>query len=41
MNAGRDEGNYQVRDLAEAVARQVPGTTVSINTERAAGQAFL
>ena len=32
VNAGRDEGNYQVRDLAEAVARQVPGTTVSINT---------
>ena len=25
VNAGRDEGNYQVRDLAEAVARQVPG----------------
>ena len=32
MNAGRDESNYQVRDLAEAVARHVPGTTVSINT---------
>lgn len=32
VNAGRDEGNYQVRDLAEAVARQVPGTRVSINT---------
>jgi nucleoside-diphosphate-sugar epimerase len=32
VNAGRDESNYQVRDLAEAVARQVPGTTVSINT---------
>ena len=38
VNAGRDEGNYQVRDLAEAVARQVPGATVSINTESAAGQ---
>jgi len=32
VNAGRDESNYQVRDLAEAVARHVPGTTVSINT---------
>ena len=32
MNAGRDESNYQVRDLADAVARQVPGTRVSINT---------
>jgi nucleoside-diphosphate-sugar epimerase len=31
VNAGRDESNYQVRDLAEAVARHVPGTTVSIN----------
>lgn len=32
VNAGRNEGNYQVKDLAEAVARQVMGTTVSINT---------
>jgi len=32
VNAGRDESNYQVRDLAEAVARHVPGATVSINT---------
>jgi nucleoside-diphosphate-sugar epimerase len=32
VNAGRDESNYQVKDLAEAVARQVAGTTVSINT---------
>jgi nucleoside-diphosphate-sugar epimerase len=31
VNAGRDESNYQVRDLADAVARRVPGTTVSIN----------
>jgi nucleoside-diphosphate-sugar epimerase len=31
VNAGRDESNYQVRELAEAVARQVPGTKVSIN----------
>jgi nucleoside-diphosphate-sugar epimerase len=33
VNAGRDEGNCQVRDLAEAVARQVPGATVSINAK--------
>ena len=32
VNAGRDESNYQVLDLAEAVARQAPGTKVSINT---------
>ena len=32
VNAGRDEGNYQVRELAEAVARQTPGAKVSINT---------
>jgi hypothetical protein len=32
MNAGRDESNYQVRDLAEAVARHTPGTRISINT---------
>jgi nucleoside-diphosphate-sugar epimerase len=32
VNVGRDEANYQVKDLAEAVARQVAGTTVSINT---------
>jgi nucleoside-diphosphate-sugar epimerase len=32
VNAGRDESNYQVRELAEAVARHVPGTRVSINT---------
>jgi nucleoside-diphosphate-sugar epimerase len=31
VNAGRHESNYQVRELAEAVARQVPGTRVSIN----------
>ena len=31
VNAGRDESNYQVRELAEAVARQAPGTKVSIN----------
>jgi nucleoside-diphosphate-sugar epimerase len=33
VNAGRDESNYQVKDLAEAVARHVPGTSVSINKD--------
>jgi nucleoside-diphosphate-sugar epimerase len=32
VNAGSDDRNYQVRDLAAAVARKVPGTNVSINT---------
>ncbi len=32
VNVGRDEANYQVKDLAEAVAAAVPGTKVSINT---------
>ena len=32
VNAGRDEGNYQVSQLAHAVAKQVPGAKVSINT---------
>jgi hypothetical protein len=31
VNARRNESNYQVRDLAEAVARQVLGTNGSIN----------
>jgi hypothetical protein len=31
VNAGRDESNYRVRELAEAVARQVSGTMVLIN----------
>lgn len=31
VNAGRDESNYQVADLAQAVARRAPGTKVSIN----------
>jgi len=30
-NAGSDVWNYQVKELAEAVARAVPGTRVSIN----------
>lgn len=32
VNAGSDDRNYQVRDLAERVAAAVPGTSVSINT---------
>ena len=32
VNVGRDECNYQVSQLAAAVARHVPGTKVSINT---------
>lgn len=32
VNVGADEWNYQVRDLAGAVAEAVPGTSVSINT---------
>jgi nucleoside-diphosphate-sugar epimerase len=31
VNVGSDRWNYQVKDLAEAVARAVPGTRVSIN----------
>ena len=33
VNAGTNEWNYQVRDLAEAVARVIPGTEVSINRD--------
>jgi len=32
VNAGSSENNYQVRDLAKAVACRVPGTKVSVNT---------
>lgn len=32
-NAGSEVWNYQVKDLAAAVAKEVPGTTVSINTD--------
>ncbi|WP_454849419.1 NAD-dependent epimerase/dehydratase family protein [Rhizobium binxianense] len=32
VNAGRDENNYQVHELAHAVAEHVPGAKVSINT---------
>ena len=31
VNVGADDWNYQVRDLAEAVAAAVPGVEVSIN----------
>ncbi len=33
VNAGADVWNYQVKDLAEAVAAAVPGTKVNINTD--------
>lgn len=33
VNAGCDEWNYQVKDLAEAVSAAVPGTRVSINKD--------
>jgi UDP-glucose 4-epimerase len=32
VNVGSDDRNYQVKDIANAVARSVPGTAVSINT---------
>jgi nucleoside-diphosphate-sugar epimerase len=31
VNAGRDQGNYQVRELAENVAKIIPGVEVQIN----------
>jgi nucleoside-diphosphate-sugar epimerase len=33
VNAGSTTGNYQVRELAEVVAAELPGTNVSINQE--------
>jgi nucleoside-diphosphate-sugar epimerase len=33
VNAGSNRGNYQVRELAEVVASQLPGTKVSINRD--------
>jgi nucleoside-diphosphate-sugar epimerase len=33
VNAGRDDWNWQVRDLADAVARVVPGTEVSVRPD--------
>lgn len=32
VNVGRDAWNYQVKDLAHAVAAEIPGTAVEINT---------
>jgi len=32
VNVGTDQWNYQVKDLADAVAQEMPGTKVSINT---------
>jgi nucleoside-diphosphate-sugar epimerase len=31
VNVGSDEWNYQVKDLAEAVAKVIPGTVITIN----------
>lgn len=33
VNVGRTDWNYQVRDLAEAVADQIPGTDIDVNSE--------
>jgi nucleoside-diphosphate-sugar epimerase len=33
VNTGTDEWNYQVKDLASAVAEVIPGVKVSINTD--------
>ncbi|TFG90425.1 MAG: SDR family oxidoreductase, partial [Syntrophobacterales bacterium] len=33
VNVGTNEWNFQVRDLAEAVARIIPGTNISINKD--------
>lgn len=33
VNVGREQANYQVRDLAAAVAAAVPGTRVSVNQD--------
>ncbi len=35
INVGRNECNYQIRELAEAVAAELPGTTISINEHAA------
>jgi len=35
VNTGCDNWNHQVRDLAEAVAKAIPGTAVDINTDAA------
>jgi hypothetical protein len=33
VNAGADEGNHQVRDLAEAVAKVIPGVEIWVNPD--------
>lgn len=33
VNVGSDQWNYQVRELAEAVAKAIPGTQVSLNPD--------
>ena len=33
LNVGADEWNYQVKDLAEAVTKVIPGTKVSISKD--------
>jgi nucleoside-diphosphate-sugar epimerase len=33
VNVGSDQSNYQVKDLAEAVAGAIPGTAVSVNKD--------
>jgi len=33
VNTGSDEWNYQVKDLAEAVAKVIPGVKISINKD--------
>lgn len=35
FNIGRDDANHRVRDIAEAVARQVPGAEINITGETA------
>jgi len=33
INTGSSEWNYQVKDLAEAVVKQIPGTTLTLNPD--------
>jgi nucleoside-diphosphate-sugar epimerase len=35
VNTGSDNWNYQIKDLAQAVADSIPGTTVSLNKDAA------
>jgi len=35
VNTGSNQWNYQVKDLADAVAASIPGTRISINTDAA------